>query len=216
MVVLPSLRGPSALSTASFNPKDHPRLLELGAGTGLVGIAAALLFPTIAIHLTDLPTILSNLGKNVSRNIPAFSDSSRARRVTVGALDWSKIHSDRDKSNEEILRENSFDVILAADPLYSALHPTWLIDAITYYLKIHGEARVVIELPLREVYRSEVQDFLAKMHARGFRLLKQGEEVGFEDWEDMGGKEKTEVRCWWGVWGWVEIQHPEWGSNIKP
>ncbi len=33
---------------------------------------------------------------------------------------------------------------------------------------------------------------------RGFDLLEQGEESGFDDWEENG--EMAEVKCWWGIW----------------
>lgn len=182
-------------------------MLELGAGTGLVGIAAALLFPTATVHLTDLPAIIPNLQMNVSQNIPADPESSSTQRVTVGVLDWSKLHQDGDRLVGETCAENSFDIILAADPLYSPLHPTWLIDTISRFLKRQKEARVMVELPLREVYGAEVEEFLAKMQLRGLVLVKQGEESGFEDWEDLGDKgKKTEVKCWWGEWGWDDMQ----------
>lgn len=127
--------------------------------------------------------------------------------MTVGVLDWSNPHQNSDKIINNALKENSFDIVLAADPLYSPLHPAWLIDTISRFLKRHEHARVVVELPLREVYGAEVEEFLAKMQMRGLGLLGQGEESGFEDWGDAGDEgEKTEVRCWWGVWGWhVEI-----------
>lgn len=182
-------------------------MLELGAGTGLVGIAAALLFPTATVHLTDLPAIIPNLQVNVSQNISADPEPSSTQRVTVGVLDWSKPHQNGDKLVGETCAENSFDIILAADPLYSPLHPAWLIDTISYFLKRQKEAKVIVELPLREVYGAEVEEFLAKMQVRGLVLVKQGEESGFEDWKDLGDEgKKTEVNCWWGVWGWDDMQ----------
>lgn len=37
-----------------------------------------------------------------------------------------------------------------------------------------------------------------EMKSLCFILIEQGEEVGFDDWEENG--ESAEVRCWWGIW----------------
>ena len=75
-----------------------------------------------------------------------------------------------------------------------------LVDVIEAYLRDGEKARVVVELPLREAYQPEIDEFRERMGGIGLRVLEEGEEVGFDDWG--GGKE--EVRCWWGVWGWRE------------
>jgi hypothetical protein len=36
------------------------------------------------------------------------------------------------------------------------------------------------------------------LDGRGFDILEQGEETGFDDWEENG--EMAEVKCWWGIW----------------
>ncbi len=187
---LPSLRHflPSILRPSST---DSPRILELGSGTGLLGIAAAALFPDASVHLTDLEAIVSNLQANVKANEVLFP---KGKSPSVGALDWS--------APSTASPDRRFDLILASDPLYSPLHPTWLVNTIIKYLNGYTTSRVMIELPLREAYVPEVEEFKMRIADGGLVLLHSGEEVGTEDWGDDAGHGRDDVRCWWGVWGW--------------
>ncbi|KAI6894950.1 hypothetical protein KC334_g11834, partial [Hortaea werneckii] len=100
---------------------------------------------------------------------------------------------------------NSFPLILAADPIYSPDHPSLLCTAIAAHLTHHCPlSRVVVEMPIREGFGSEREDFRSRMQAMGLRILGEGEEVGYDDWGSGGedGRSFTEVRCWWSVWGW--------------
>ena len=54
-------------SLQQYLPQSQLRVLELGAGTGLVGIAAACAWGA-KVTLTDLPDILPNLQMNTDRN----------------------------------------------------------------------------------------------------------------------------------------------------
>ena len=117
---------------------------------------------------------------------------------------------DDDNDNAEV--KGPFQIILAADPLYSPLHPAWLVNTIAHYLdrsnntreSVSESARFIVELPLREAYAPEITSFKTMMESKGLKLMMQGEEVGFDDWGVKGGEEdqEQEVRCWWGIWGW--------------
>ncbi|KAK6435572.1 Protein-lysine N-methyltransferase rrg1 [Oleoguttula sp. CCFEE 5521] len=170
-------------------------ILELGAGTGLVGIAAAAVFQRPVI-LTDLPAIVPNLERNISQNNDKLGDGD----CLAATLDWIE--------PEELVflsqvssREQAFPLILAADPVYDAEQPGLLVKAIEYHLERDENARVIIELPLREGFAAERQDLRNRMEGFGLEIREQGEEVGYDDWTDHEG-EMVEVRCWWGVWGW--------------
>ena len=168
-----------------------PQILELGSGTGLLGIAAAALYPDATIHLTDLEAIVPNLEANVKANEALFSESSCP---SVGVLDWSATYPGK--------LNRRYNLILASDPLYSPSHPAWLAKTIHKYLDSHPMSRVVVELPLREAYVPEVEEFKERMAGIDLVLLDSGEELGTEDWGDDTGHGREEVRCWWGVWGW--------------
>lgn len=175
-------------------PGIRQRVLELGSGTGLVGIAAAAVWGT-AVHLTDLPEIETNLAFNVRANEEAIVKGGGI--ATTGVLDWSD-------TTTSVPEKDRCPIILAADPLYSPEHPALLVQMIERRLLRCPEARVVVELPLREAYAPEIADFKRRMCAIGLEISTEGEEVGYDDWgggDDWGLKE---VRCWWGVWAWKD------------
>jgi len=65
--------------------KSVPRILELGAGTGLAGICTAVLLPRALVCLTDLQEVLDSLNRNVYANASLVGD-----RVSVTACDWTR------------------------------------------------------------------------------------------------------------------------------
>lgn len=185
---------PSTSSTAT--DMKPLRALELGAGTGLVGLSFAALRGKLAeIHLTDLPDIVPNLAHNVALNVELLNDTGAA--VTTGILDWS-VSTETPPSAEE-----KYDLILAADPLYSPEHPRLLVDTISVWLSRGLGARVVLEMPLRDAYLPQVQDLRKRMGVLGLAVVDEGEETGYDDWETADG-DAVAVKCWWSVWGWSE------------
>ncbi|XP_038608777.1 EEF1A lysine methyltransferase 3 [Tachyglossus aculeatus] len=77
------------------------RVIELGAGTGVVGILAALLGGDVTI--TDLPLALEQIQCNVRANVPP------AGRARVRALRWGQ---------DQELFPDDFDLVLGADIVY--------------------------------------------------------------------------------------------------
>ncbi|KAL9129969.1 MAG: hypothetical protein Q9217_001727 [Psora testacea] len=169
------------------------RILELGAGTGLAGLAAAIVSPAnTCVHLTDLPEILPNLQANLERNANIIGPS---KRISADVLDWSKLPSDLEERQK-------YDCILAADSLYGPEHPAMLTSAMAMFLKRNEEARIFTVLPFREMDRDYHAELRTEMATRSFRMLEEGMELGVEDWYTW--KEREEVRCWWCVWVWKE------------
>jgi hypothetical protein len=80
------LRAPSTPSTAKgIIPTGS--VLELGSGTGIVGLAAAHL--GARVWLTDLPDALPHLSSNVGSNAAGVAAAGGAARVA--ALDWCRV-----------------------------------------------------------------------------------------------------------------------------
>ncbi|KAK5113965.1 hypothetical protein LTR62_003088 [Meristemomyces frigidus] len=190
------------LSTLPPLPADA-LILELGAGTGLVGMAAAAVFQRTVL-LTDLPDIVPNLERNVSANAEAMF--VYGGEASSGVLDWSDpgaLISGPAQGAMPTSDPESLPLVLAADPIYSPDHPRLLVQAIEFYLERVATARVVVEMPVREAYGSERQDFRERMVGMGLCVFQEGEEVGYDDWADGKDEEElAEVRCWWSVWGW--------------
>ncbi|RDB19343.1 Protein-lysine N-methyltransferase EFM2 [Hypsizygus marmoreus] len=94
------------------------RILELGAGTGLLSIIAAKLLHTSSpvVIATDYhPDVLANLTTNVTRTLPGCPPAP----IAVRMLDWENpIYSPP--------LDEPFDVILAADVVYHPDHARWI------------------------------------------------------------------------------------------
>ena len=178
-------------------PRPGPRrVLELGAGTGLVGIAAVAVWGASA-HLTDMREIVDNLRWNVAANTGIVTDPEVGGTASCGMIDWRHdVEAETDDAR--------YDVILAADPLYSPQHPQLLVQTIGRWISPEASARVIVELPLREAYLPEIADFKMRMAQMGFEVLSEGEEVGYDDWGGGGDGGLEEVRCWWGLWAWLK------------
>jgi predicted nicotinamide N-methyase len=105
------------------------RVLELGAGTGLLSISVARmaahgrsLTPPPFIVATDFhPDVLANLQRNVDTN----GDSNS---IIVRELDWSRPNPGSTPF------DRPFDVILAADVVYEPSHASWIADCVTKLL----------------------------------------------------------------------------------
>nr|GAT46150.1 predicted protein [Mycena chlorophos] len=137
--------GPAAFGLVESGTGPAPRVLELGAGTGLLSIVAGKLLPQATVVATDYhPAILVNLAANVSTN---FGHASN--RVHVAPLDWSK------PSCAPPLDE-PFDVVLAADVVYHPEHARWLRGCVTRLLRPGGAFHLIV--PVRTTGRHEGVD----------------------------------------------------------
>lgn len=94
-------------------------ILELGAGTGLSGLTAAIVWGSSAL-LTDLPTIVPGVQANVDLNIDTLRQHGAS--AACGTLDWTKpdtIHlpptGKEDARTFTVDDVDGFPVILAAD-----------------------------------------------------------------------------------------------------
>lgn len=117
-----------------------PRIIDLGAGTGLVSFVLAKLLPRLGVPTSTViptdyhPAVLDNLRANVDAN---FSDDDCGEdrvprdRVPAALLDWSN------PSTEPPLHLPA-DMLFATDVVYMAQHAAWIRDCATGYLKPDG------------------------------------------------------------------------------
>ena len=118
------------LPVRSTSKKRPLRILELGAGTGMLSIVAAKLLRQQCtegditasqgapeIIATDYhPEVLSNLSVNVSTNFPG---TAAQPPIVVKVLDW-------ENPVYEAPFDKPFDIILAADVVYHPNHAEWI------------------------------------------------------------------------------------------
>lgn len=84
-------------------PNLSLNVLELGSGTGLLGMAAAAIWQTNVV-LTDLPSIIPNLVFNIEKNRSTIETLGGG--IDSGALTWG---SDEDNA-ERFSKKNQFEV----------------------------------------------------------------------------------------------------------
>jgi predicted nicotinamide N-methyase len=187
---------------------QKPRVLELGSGTGLVGLAMAGLGADVL--LTDLPSIHSNLARNVKDNVEVVRQNYGS--ASSGILDWSNPADLRvfttgtpETGDPGVRLHQKFALVLAADSLYSPDHPRMLVDSIAAWLSDDDNARVIVEFPYRDAYLPEIKNFREGMENIGLIIVEEGEENGYDDWGESGKNgdedDRAVVTCWWSSWG---------------
>lgn len=175
-------------------PSEKDAALELGSGTGLVGMAFAGVFGTETL-LTDLPDIVPNLKRNIESNGDKIAVSGG--RCQASVLDWCNLPAEDDLEWDFA---NSFKYVLAADPIYSPEHPKLLIGAVQRFLSRDG-GRFVVEMPIRRGFHEERDSFRALMNERGFEVVNEGISEQRDDWSS---EMDQELEGWWSVWKWKE------------
>ncbi|KAM7252239.1 hypothetical protein ACFE04_024122 [Oxalis oulophora] len=95
-----------------FNSDRRLKILELGSGTGLVGIAAAILL-SADVTVTDLPHVISNLQFNVDANKELLKLHNGV--VHVAELKWGEDNIYDDDVAEECC---CYDIVLGSDVVY--------------------------------------------------------------------------------------------------
>lgn len=126
--------------------------------------------------------IVDNLGRNVGLN---------GGGVEVSVLNWTAV--------EERWR-GCAGTVLVADPIYDKEHPALVVGAVEVVMQRGREARCVVEMPVREGYAGEREEFRRRMEGAGLRVLREGKEGVRDDW---GNGEEDGV-VWWSVWAWGE------------
>ncbi|KAK5991699.1 hypothetical protein PT974_07732 [Cladobotryum mycophilum] len=118
------------------------RIMEFGAGTGLLSLALSSLLP----HVTELlpsviatdyhPTVL----KNLELNAASHADKQKgAAPIEVCHLDWST-------PSRDAPLDVPADIIIAADVAYVPEHATWLRDCAAHLLAPNGTFWLMVSI----------------------------------------------------------------------
>ncbi|CAK5276378.1 unnamed protein product [Mycena citricolor] len=190
----------------SGNDAEPLRVLELGSGTGLVGIAYTKLAeaesagrPKTRVVCTDLyPAVLENLAWNVTQN---FSPSTfelgcaTSTSICVHPLDWAAFTSPTTPSSPQSAPSlcpltthlsPGFDVILGADIAYEPPHAAWIYAAVRAMLRRSPDALFHLVMPLRPTHAVECEDVERTF---GMRTSRTG------DGEQLVVRRKERVVC---------------------
>ncbi|KAH8883893.1 hypothetical protein GQ53DRAFT_752732 [Thozetella sp. PMI_491] len=180
-------------SLAHLFPTSGP-VLELGSGTGLLGLAAACVWQTSVI-LTDLPLIMENLRHNVEAN--RVNTESCGGHVEAATLTWGGAE---DETDARFRAPHQFKIAIMADVLYDDDHPDLLASAVDEQLSLDGESRVLAMVPLRDANADRLLlAFREAMAAKNVPMacIEEATLIGQDDWGS--GEEEARVECWWGV-----------------
>lgn len=191
--LLPQFASDSLSHLLGGQQGSETQVLELGSGTGLLGLAAACFWHTPVI-LTDLPTIIPNLTYNVDINRSIAE--AVGGRVDAAPLTWG----DHSQTDERFRRPHQYQLVIVADPLYDDDHPSLLAGAIHEQLSHGPDARVLVMVPLRdEVTRKLKSTFQEQLLHQRLPLVCIDESLatGQDDWGD--DDEGQEVTCWWAI-----------------
>ena len=148
---------PSAFGLRVSPSVPHLRVLELGAGTGLVSVALGKLLGTRAsVVATDFhPSVLANLQRNVAANF-ASADMPSSSSVSAHFLDWAKFPALAEPSAPF---GEPFDYVFGADIIYEAEHARWIKNCVEKLLRRPTPARprpaFHLVIPLRPTHTLE-------------------------------------------------------------
>ena len=146
-----SLSSPGVLATKlNTSREDGLRIIELGAGCGLVGIWISTALPDSRILLTDLPEAMDILGLNISQASPTAEG-----RLEQMVLDW-------DGDLPEIIRERTFDIILVSDCTYNCDSMPSLVGTIMALVARTPWALIVVSMKIRHESETLFFDLMLK------------------------------------------------------
>ncbi|KAL2755058.1 hypothetical protein ACRALDRAFT_2042865 [Sodiomyces alcalophilus JCM 7366] len=186
--------------------QPRPPVLELGAGTGLLGLAAAALWK-VHVVLSDLPEIMANLRHNVETNSAVVE--SMGGSLDCGALTWGG-SSEGEVDQDLFVKKNQFKLVLAADPLYDDDHPSLLASAFSDHLSLEETSRAVVMVPLRDGTTKSLLEKFRNAMSTGPDVLtcvEEGTLDGHDDWDE--DEESSQVKCWWGIFARGQYQGGE-------
>ncbi|KAJ3345216.1 hypothetical protein HDU83_004283 [Entophlyctis luteolus] len=152
----------------SESPAAEPavRVIELGTGTGLLGIVAANTLlragKSVDALLTDLPDVASFAARNIALNDAATSASAKsaaqtvARRVQTAQLVWSADGALGDGEAAQWVAAGPVDVVLASDCVYDPK----TFDSLTATLdSVCGDNTIIVLAYERREFDREVEFF---------------------------------------------------------
>jgi hypothetical protein len=145
--------------TFGLDSAKSARLLEFGAGTGLVSLALAKTLDAGmgTIIATDFyPAVLENLKRNIADNGPYPSNV----QVLVRPLDWTTFPAAFDASTTDADLVAPCDALFGADIVYEIEHAQWLRACAMRLLKRPSsdeDPRFHLMMPLRPTHAAEAR-----------------------------------------------------------
>ncbi|KAF9266769.1 hypothetical protein L218DRAFT_978336 [Marasmius fiardii PR-910] len=149
-------------------------ILELGAGTGLLGVVLSPLSRKYTI--TDMDDLVPLIQKNIQSNIPKWPHDTN---ITISSLDWFVLQQASPNKRREIYTFDPIDVLLIVDCIY---HPSLLPSLLETidFLSVPGGTTVLVVVELRapDVVREFLQLWISKSDWEVRRVADNGNLLG--------------------------------------
>lgn len=168
------------------------KLLELGAGTGLLSIVVTKLLcnmiarcKTFEVVASDFhPEVLENLRRNTIRNFKEMP-----RRICVKYLDWSE---------PPLELFGQFDIILAADVIYDPRHSHWIKSCVEKMLRRTADSAMWLIIPQRPTRVDEINKLNSIFNDGKLRILSKKQFVRSKGVGRIDEDGYTLFRIGWG------------------
>lgn len=185
---------PSRFGLTQAGGSSAKRIIELGAGTGLVSLVLGNLLPHLGMETSTLiatdyhPAVLANLRSNIANNFP-----HKPEPVQSAFLDWSSPGLDAQFTEPA-------DVLIATDAVYGFEHAVWIRDCASRLLAPEGVFWLLLtvrrngkfEVISRSVEEAFVEESARKTsHGQSLRILKT-ETIGKQ--RGIGRADESEYR----------------------
>lgn len=131
------------------------RVLELGTGCGIVGIAVAQIFPRCEVNITDLEEVRDISTKNVQQ----------AQLATGSTCEFSVLDWDDEDDDRLTLRGDGLGLIVVSDCIYNPDSVTGLVGVLERY----ADPKTAILVATKRRHESE-NGFFDKMRESHFRI----------------------------------------------
>ncbi|KAE8320341.1 putative methyltransferase-domain-containing protein [Aspergillus transmontanensis] len=174
----------SVLSKLLQPERNGPlRVIELGSGCGIVGIALAQILPQCSILLTDLPEVEEIVTQNIAVAKPISSSNLEYR-----TLDW-------DEALPDDFCNDSIDLILVSDCTYNADSLPALVSVLDRLLQSSPNAIILVALKRRHDSETVFFDLmqssgLSNLHHDSMQLPSQHDQFDQIELYCYGNKTK--------------------------
>jgi len=152
------------------------RVLELGAGTGAVGLVTAALGAG-KVTLTDLPRIVPLLEEGIALNC-------NLTNINAKALTWGSDLTDFLDENDKIIETGYYDLILVSDCIYYEASVEPLIKTLIKLCELNKDCQILISYESRDYLESKKKIAVDFFRAVGehFKILPYKTEECHEDY----------------------------------